>query len=623
MAQSILEESKKAKKGFLGKLFNKKGLLVFIVIVAVSAASYYYYSSQNKTQTATAVQTKATVKKEDLKISISSSGKVVAKDGVELSFPVSGNLEVSDVFVKEGDKIKKGDKVASVKTESLEFELRSAYNNYQSALSNYNLKLESATDSEKSKSKAAIDQAQVSLDQAKISLEQTKSNSGQNITNAETNVTTAESNLKLNNTINDSEIVHNAYLSLINTLKSTSLSLIKQLRDSDSILGVDNTNINGEFKLGLGVMDESSLNYAKDTYSSVKSLVMQSDSVISGLNSSSSNSNVDSAADNALKVVSAMQEHLRYMQKVLDGTITFAGLTQSKLDSLKSTINTNQSSAISMASSLNNATQAVDNAKSSLEQYQTAYTKAVNDLNILKKQTEQNINNATISVKAREISLTQAKNDYADLIAPAKESDLASVRSQLTSAAIAVDRAKYNMEQATLISPIEGVVAMLNYKKGDIILGDSTAKSMATIINNDTLYIEVNIEEADISKIKVGQKARATFDAVEGLTLEGDVSFISLTSQTSSNGIVTYLVRVALAKASESQIREGMTASVEFITSEAPNVLSIPVSAVRNIGGKPSVEKADGTIANVVTGFTDGKKVEVVSGLNAGDSIVY
>ena len=225
--------------------------------------------------------------------------------------------------------------------------------------------------------------------------------------------------------------------------------------------------------------------------------------------------------------------------------------------------------------------------------------------------------------KAREISLSQAKNDYNDLIAPATESDLASVRSQLTSAAIGVDKAKYNMEQATLTSPIEGVVSQLNYKKGDIILSDSSAKSMATIINNDTLYIEVNIEEADISKIKVGQKAKATFDAVEGLTLEGDVTFISLTSQTSSNGIVTYLVRVALAKASESQIREGMTASVEFITSEAPNVLAIPVAAVRNIGGKPSVEKTDGTIANVVTGFTDGKKVEIVSGLNAGDSIVY
>jgi HlyD family secretion protein len=146
---------------------------------------------------------------------------------------------------------------------------------------------------------------------------------------------------------------------------------------------------------------------------------------------------------------------------------------------------------------------------------------------------------------------------------------------------------------------------------------------MATIINNDTLYIEVNIEEADISKLKVGQKAQATLDAVEGLTLEGEVSFISLTSSTSSNGIVTYLVRVALSNTGETQIREGMTASIEFIISEAKNVLTVPVDAVRNISGQPSVQKADGTYAVVTTGFTDGKKVEVLSGLAAGDRVIY
>ena len=72
-----------------------------------------------------------------------------------------------------------------------------------------------------------------------------------------------------------------------------------------------------------------------------------------------------------------------------------------------------------------------------------------------------------------------------------------------------------------------------------------------------------------------------------------------------------------------SQIREGMTASLEFITSEAPNVIAIPVTAVRNIGGKPSVEMLDGTIRNVVTNFTDGKKTEIISGLQEGEVITY
>ena len=621
MAQSILEESKKAKHGIFGFLFNKKFIIIAVSVLVLAGAAYYFFGRSTQ-QTATAVQQKrATVKKEDLKISVESSGKVVAKDGVELSFPVSGNLEVSDVYVKEGDKVKKGDKIASVKTESLEFELRSAYANYQSALSNFNTKAESATASEISKSKAAVDQAQVSLDQAKISLEQTKSSTAQSIANAEMSVQTAENNLKMNKDVSDSEIVRNAYSSLITNIKSINISLQKILRDSDTVVGVDDSMINSDFKDVLGAKDSTAYGMAKSSYAAAKQARNELDTIANSL-SLSNTAAIDSAADKAESVLIIFQNHLYDMQSLLEATVTSVNLSQTRLDGFKSTISSNRTSVNSSISSLNNAVQSVSDAKSNLNQYQLSYNKAVNDLATTKSQAEQSISNANISVKSREIALQQAKNDYQDLIAPASESDLASARAQLTSAAISVDKAKYNMEQATLISPIDGVVAMLNYKSGDIILSDS-AKTMATIINNDTLFIEADIEEADISKLKVGDKADVTFEAVEGVTMTGEISFISLTSETSSNGIVTYLVRVILTNTGTSQIREGMTAAIEFVTSEAPGVLSIPVAAVHNIGGKPSVEKQDGTIVNVTTGFTDGKKVEIKSGLNEGDIVVY
>lgn len=623
MAQSILEESRKARGGFFSFVFSKKFFILLLIAAAIGGGIYYYLNSKN-TQKTEAVQIKKyTAKKEDLKISVSSTGKVVAKDGVELSFPVSGSLEVDNVYVKEGDAVKKGDKIASVKTESLEFELRSAYNSYQSALASYNSKLETATDSEIAKAKANIEQAEVSLNQAKVSYEQTIYTSARNIEDAEINIQTAEDNMKLNSTINDSEIVHNAYISLTSNLKTINVTLNKQLRDSDSIIGVDDDNINSEFRLGLGALDSSSLSLAKDSYTKAKNLRLEYETAVNALNDYSSNSSIDEVAVLAAKVISAMQEHLRYMQKLVDSTIIFSGLTQSKLDSFKSTVSSNQSSAISMASSLNNATQSVDNAKSSLSQYQTAYNKAVTNLETVKRQSEQNNNTASSTVRTREISLTQAKNDYADLIAPISSTDLASARAQLTSASISVDRAKYNMEKATLTSPIDGIVAALNYKTGDIILDGSSAKSVATIINNDTLYIEVNVEESDISKLKVGDKAAVTFDAVDGVNLTGEISFISLTSTTNSSGIVTYLVRVILVNTDKTQIREGMTATLEFITSGVEDVVAIPVQAVRNIGGKPSVELPGGSIRNVSTGFTDGKKVEVISGLTAGEIVVY
>jgi len=623
MAQSILEESRKARGGFFGFIFSKKFLIIFLIAVAIGGGVYYYMSKNTTSKTATVQQKKYTAKKEDLKISVSSTGKVVAKDGVELSFPVSGSLEVDNVYVKEGDTIKKGDKIASVKTENLEFELRSAYNSYQSALASYNSKLETATDSEISKAKSSIEQAKISLSEAKTSYDQTVYNSNQNIADAKISIQTAEDNMKLNSTINDSEIVHNAYLSLTSTLKTININLTKQLRDSDNIIGVDDTNINSTFRLGLGALDSSALSQAKDSYTKVKSLRLEYETAVSLLNDYSSNSDIDSVATKASKLITAMQDHLGYMEKLVNATITFEGLSQSQLDNFKSTVNSNQSSDISMLSNLNSATQSVSNAKSSLSQYQTAYNKAVTNLATVQKQSTQNISTASNTVKTRELALTQANNDYKDLIEPISANDLASARAQLTSASISVDKAKYNVEQATLTSPIDGIVAALNYKKGDIILDGSTADSVATIINNDTLYIEVNVEESDISKLKVGDKATVTFDAVDGVNLTGEVSFISLTSTTNSSGIVTYLVRVILVNTDKTQIREGMTASLEFITSEAKDVVAIPVQAVSNIGGKPSVVMLDGTVRNVTTNFTDGKKVEIVSGLNAGEVVVY
>jgi membrane fusion protein, macrolide-specific efflux system len=165
-------------------------------------------------------------------------------------------------------------------------------------------------------------------------------------------------------------------------------------------------------------------------------------------------------------------------------------------------------------------------------------------------------------------------------------------------------------------------VSLLNYKKGDVIY-TSDNKPMATVINNNTLFIEADIEESDISKLKTGQKAAVTFDAIEGKTFDGELSYVSLTSETSSNGIVTYLVRVLLPDAGASGVREGMTASVNFILSGVSDVLAVPVDAVRNVNGKPSVQLADGSYQAVTTGFTDGKSAEVISGLSEGDKIVY
>lgn len=623
MAPSILEQSQSAKRGIWRKLWNKKFLIILVIVLAAAGGGYYYvYGQKGSNQSAVNQVRRATAKKQDLKISIPAEGKVVARDGVELSFPVSGNLEVDNVYVKEGDKIKRGDKIASVKTENLGFDLRSANASYQSALANFNSKEAGATASDISKSQAAIAQAQVSLDQSKISLTQAQSNAAQQIASAQSALDSAANNLKSNGDSSHSAIVQNAYSDLVNSVKSVSVTLQRSLHDADGILGIDDTSANTDFKSALGARNAASLAVARSSYLVVKAAKIALDSQISGLDGADQ-STIDRVATQAKDALRSLEAHTYDMQVMLDATITFIDLSQAKLDGFKSTISSDRTGATAALGSLDNSIQAVASAKTSLSGLQISYDKAVNDLKNAQNQAGQNISNATISVRSKELSLTQAKNDYNDLLAPPREVDLASARSQLTSAAISVDKARYNMSQATLVSPIDGVISMLNYKKGDTILDNSTTKTVATIINNDTLFIEANIEEADISKLHVGDQAAVTFDAVDGVKLDGEISFISLTSTTSSNGIVTYLVRVLLTNTGESQIREGMTATLDFITAQAKGAIAVPVDAVHNVNGKPAVELASGQFVTVVTGFTDGKQVEIISGLNAGDVVQY
>ena len=621
---SIIEESKKSRGGgFFRALFKKRNLIILVILLILGGGAYYYYNKKAQPVT-TVVKKTATVKKEDLQIAVQSDGKVVAKDGVSLSFSNVGNgstATVSDVYVKEGAKVKKGDKIASMQTNSLEFDLRNAYSNYQSALANLQLKEAGATTNDRAKAQNAIDQAKLSLEQSKISLSQTQSSANQSISNAQNAVQVAENNLKLNSDEKSSAIVNDAYDNLTNSLKSINISLAKSLQDADSVLGVDNQGINDSFEELLGVKNSGTYNQAKNSYSFAKNDMQSFSSAFSYLNSGSSQSDIDSVAQKASAAIDSMEKVLANTKSALDASVVSSSFSQNQLDSLSSKIDSSRSGMTSSDSNLTSNLQAISNAKRSLASFQLSYQKSLDDLAATKTTATQNIANANNAVANRNSALQSAQLNYDALVTPATSADLASARSQLTSASINVDKAKYNIEQATLISPIDGVVSQLNYKKGDIVT-DST-KAMATIINNNTLYIEVNIEESDISKIKVGQKARATFDAVDGLALDGEVSFISLTSQTSSNGIVTYLVRVLFTNQNDGQVREGMTASVNFITAEALNVLTVPVDAVRNVGGKPSVETADNVFTPVTTGFTDGKKVEIISGLNLGDKVIY
>lgn len=623
MEKSIIEESQAAKKrGFLG-FFKTKKFFVILSVVIVAAAVIIFYPRGNNKETAQDKPKEWVVKKDDIKIALESEGKVVAEDGVELSFSVSGDtLEVSEVYVKEGDMVKKGDKIASVTTETLQFELRSAYNSYKSALDRLALETEEASDEDIQKALNSIKTAEIALNQAKSGLEDVKNANEKSIKNAEDSLTTAELNLKLNKDVNTSRLIADAYEDFVNELKVYDNTIEEVLDDSDSILGVDDQYINDDFENYLGLIDSSTLGIAKTSYILVRDSSESILDELENLSSTDAYNYIDDVADQTKAFFQKLDNHLNDMKRLLNSTGTSVSLPQTDLDSMKSTINSNSSTVKSKITAITNSLQSLENTKDSLTSYEIAYEKAKRDLEYTKQDAESSLVDAEAAVVNKEVALENAQMDYDDLITPPSELDLASIKSSLTSAAITLDKANYNLSKATITSPIDGEVAMLNYKKGDVIFS-SDNEPMAIIINDKTLYIEVNIEEADISKVKVGQKADITLDAVQGLELNGEISFVSKTSSVNNNGVVTYLVRVVFENTEDSQIREGMTAFVDFVTAEVEDVLVAPVAAVRNVNDTPSIQLKSGEWKSVVTGFTDGKYVEVISGIKEGETVLY
>jgi HlyD family secretion protein len=618
---SIIEESKKSKgRSFFG--ITKKKIVLTLVAITVL---FFSYSFMNKDDEKKVVQKQKewTVRTDDLKIAIEADGKVVAKDGVELSFSVSGNnLEVEEVFVSEGDDIKKGDKIATVKTETLELNVRTAYAGYQSALASFNKVMDGATDEDAADARDSITSAEINLQQAQISLANTIQNTEKSIYNAEQDLEDAKDDLEDNQNELTSEDVSDAYKSLVDSIKSSNISLDSILKESDEIVGVDDKFLNNDFEDTLGVSNLSTLTNAKASYAKSRNELNILDLVAINLSYGSGYRDIDLAAIKVDSALNEFEKHLYDMKLLLEATVVSSDLTQGELSAFISTISSNRTSVNSLLSVMNSKKEAVKDAKESLENYIETYEEAQIDLANAEADAKRDIENANANVQSRELSLEQAKRNLDELTSPPTETEKASARSSLTSASVNLQKNKNELENATIISPIDGKLARLNYNTGDIIVDPSSADNVATIINNDTLFVEVNIEEADINKISVEQKTYAVFDALDGLSLEGEISFISQKSSTNNSGIVTYLVRVLIEKG-DAPVREGMTAFIEFITAETKDVLIVPVTAVKNVKNSPSVQKMDGEWTPVTTGFTDGKNVEVISGLDKGDKIVY
>ena len=276
---------------------------------------------------------------------------------------------------------------------------------------------------------------------------------------------------------------------------------------------------------------------------------------------------------------------------------------------------------------------AADNAVKNLRVQQASYDYKVSLLNNEDntkisdgKSTEGDILAEELKLEGAKAQLENAKAQLA-LLVPADSYDLTTASETVKQMEAALAIARNNLQDATLISPTDGMVLSNNGKEGELVTSSSTSTNTPFIVlaNGNEVAVDSYPIEDDIGKISVGQAAEVVFTSLPDKSYEGKVSSISPNPIVDQSGIVTYKVSVLLNVPDEN-IKNGMTASVAFIAQQVKGVVTIPVEAVVRANGAPSVEvqASDGSTGwvKVKTGLTDGKIVEIKEGLKAGDKVL-
>jgi HlyD family secretion protein len=206
-------------------------------------------------------------------------------------------------------------------------------------------------------------------------------------------------------------------------------------------------------------------------------------------------------------------------------------------------------------------------------------------------------------------------------------------RARIKSAEEGIVAVQSQIRDTYMYSPIDGVILKRNVDPFETTVANSPTP-VFTVGDPSDLVIETNVPESDITKIKEGQNASVTFDA---LTLQ-DVFSAKVTEidpdSTVIQDVVDYRIKLKIDNL-DGRIKSGMSANIDIHTAEVKNVLMIPVRAVQTegnpaspAGGQQFVEilNPDGKSTNKVqiqTGLSgDEGMIEVKSGLTEGQKVV-
>lgn len=632
----------------------KKKLLYFGVPAVIIVALVIFFSASKPK----AEYTTASVSVGPLVQTVSETGTVKPIKEISLNFLSVGRI--SSVDVKVGDSVAANQVLASLDDSSLvlrRIEAEASLNIAEASLS----KIKAGASTETiAVSKRSLDQALSAKKSVEADLEKTQKTILENIrqaektysdlisTAADTPTSYEQAVLSAKTALDNAKKTYqkgidNARSSLLLTISDKILTVKVAMDNVYKILDDDDA------KNVLGVMDSSLKSKVENGRLQIMEDLPGLESLVAKAKSTLHESDILAASAALDKVLDKSSVVLDNSYSMLEKSITSSDFSQSELDAYKTLI-ISQNTQISAASSaLESATQAYKNsmvsydtgvsaAESSLSQAEVSLDNAIinarNNLNNIKLSSEsQNLAaKSKLESAAKAADLAQAQ--YNSTVAPARSQDLQLAEAQVSQAKAALDNIDKQINDSKLEAPLAGVITEVNYEAGEQFSGGGAAPMIKMLVDN-SFDVEVDIAEANISKVKVGNQVDITLDAFpDDFVIKGFVSFIE-PAQTVISGVVYYKVVIEFSDIAALQeelktrglsLKAGMTANPVITTASRENVISVPSRAIIEEDGVKKVRLLVGENMQSVpveTGLRgDNGLTEIMSGISASDTVI-
>lgn len=209
--------------------------------------------------------------------------------------------------------------------------------------------------------------------------------------------------------------------------------------------------------------------------------------------------------------------------------------------------------------------------------------------------------------------------------------DITRAKAQVAQAKAMLERAEEDLRNATIVSPIDGLVLSRNVEVGNavssILVVGSQAQPIFTLGDVSDVFVRGKVDQADVGKVYIGQTARIVVESFRDRKFAGRVYKISPLGVEKEN-VTTFEVQVSIANPGR-ELKANMSANAEIILEEKPGVLLIPEAAViYDKQRKASVEVPDPAQEkgrrklDIQLGISNGVKTELVAGLGEGQKVI-